>query len=118
MRPHLKRTHSPDVDDLISFRPSRPGHFGVLVQLMVGPPGEGEESFDVMVCSPSWLTDRLAANPVLDLRHHLLMADWNWDQFRKFVEDYLSSIDEPGWPEVAAIVGRLGRWEFEDYTDK
>jgi len=114
----LKRAHSPDVDDPISFRPSPLGHFGVLFQLMVGLPGEGEESFDVIVCSPSWLTDRLGADPVLGLRHHLLMADWNWNQVSSFVEDCLSTIDGPIWPEVAAVVGRPGRWEFEDYADE
>jgi hypothetical protein len=51
MQAELKRLHSPDVIDLNAFRPNGP--FGFLLQAMVGPQGaEGDEAFDVVVCTP------------------------------------------------------------------
>jgi hypothetical protein len=118
MKPQLKRVHSPDVNDVASYVPPDPGRFGVLVQLMIGPEGhEGEESFDVVLCTPRWLAEKLEQTEVLDLRHHLLMASWTWASALDYFERFLAEIDAPSWPEVAAIVGRLGRWEFEDYDD-
>lgn len=115
MRPQLKRVHSPDVDDLVNYLPVRHDRFGVLVQLIIGPEGEGEESFDVVVCSPGWLHDQLEEKWVINLRHHLLVASWDWQRILRHIESALAEIDEPTWPEVATVVGRLGRWEFEDY---
>lgn len=114
MRPQLKRVHSPDVDDLGSHLPVDPKRFVVLVQLMVGPAGDGEESFDLVVCTPAWLSEQLEKNVAVDLRHHLLVASWDWEPILQHIESALAEIDEPTWPEVAAVVGRLGRWEFED----
>jgi hypothetical protein len=34
-----------------------------------------------------------------------------------YVQSFLSGIEAETWPEVASIVGRLGRWEFEDYQE-
>lgn len=59
MRAAIKAFHSPDVDpdpDLDHFTPADDADVGILVQLLVGPAGEqGEESFDVVVCTPRWL---------------------------------------------------------------
>lgn len=118
MRPQLKRVHSPDVEEVDSYAPSDPGRFGILIQLMVGPVGQdGEESFDVVLCAPRWLAEQVGETGVLDLRHHLLVNEWDWGRVLDCIERFLASVEAPSWSEVAAIVGRIGRWEYEDYDD-
>lgn len=55
MRAVLRSAHSADVD-LATYVPADPADDGVWVRLIVGPAGgPGEESFDVLVCTPLWL---------------------------------------------------------------
>lgn len=38
-----------------------PTHFGIDVHVWIGPPdGKGSDSFDMIVCSPSWFAERTA----------------------------------------------------------
>lgn len=114
MKPCLRGIHSPDVADLQTFVPSRSA-FAILVQLMVGPcEGPGEESFDVLVCSPEWL--RQQGTPVVG-RHHLIVRTYGYTDLVAFVEHYLDDCEGADWRDVACKVGRLGRWEFEDYQE-
>lgn len=116
MKPQVKRIHSPDVGDLESYAPDDPSRIGVLIQIMVGPAGrDGEEAFDLVVCTPQWLSTQIAGMRVLNLRHHLLVDTWSWPAVVDYIEQSLASIDASTWQEVAALVGRLGKWEFEDY---
>ena len=47
----------PDTDDLANWAPAS-DEFAILVQIMAGPLGSpGEESFDVTVCSPAWVSE-------------------------------------------------------------
>jgi immunity protein 8 of polymorphic toxin system len=112
MKPALRRLHSPDADDLREFVPSSPA-FSLLVQVLVGPSdGPGEESFDVVVCSPEWLAER--GRPIIGL-HHIIVTRYHYDELLGVVLDYLDHCDGKDWGEVATKVGRLGRWEFEEY---
>jgi hypothetical protein len=113
MRARLRGVHSPDVDDLAAYRPSSDG-FAVLMQLLVGPDdGSGEESFDVLVCSPRWLQQQPA--PVIG-RHHLVVSHFDLGAIEEFLRRQVESCAGETWSEVASKVGRIGRWEFEDYT--
>jgi len=58
----IKRLHSPDVYDLATFAPDDPEDFGFLLQIMAGTLGsEGEESFNVVVCTPRWVSRHFGA---------------------------------------------------------
>lgn len=84
--------------------------------MMIGPEGEpGEESFDVVVCTPRWLERRVHEEGALIGRHHLMIERWDADRVRNFLRDAVESEEAPTWPELAAKIGRLGKWEFEDY---
>jgi len=116
MRPRLKRIHSPDIHDLGSFQPEDGGNFAFLLQAMFGPEGtEGEESFDIVVCTPRWLEQNVSEN-VISGRHHVIVKRYDIEQIRAFLERYARDCEADTWQAVAAKLSRIGRWEFEDYT--
>lgn len=118
VQPQLRRLHSPDVLDLASFRPADPKNIGFLLQIMVGPrDGEGEESFDAVVCTPQWLSENHSSDEVISGHHHIIVFEFDLERLRRFIEGFLSECEAPSWQEVALKVGRLGRWEFEDYEE-
>src|SRR5262249_18299278 len=116
MRAKLKRLHSPDVSDLQAFVPAEPDNFGFLLQLMVGAEDEdGEESFDVQICTPSWLTAWHRWNDVVSLRHSILVLHYDYARLVDAFQGMVESCTGSTWHEVAEKVSRLGHWEFEDY---
>lgn len=111
-KPVLRRMHSPDVADLATFAPGDSA-FGLLVQLLVGPDnGPGEESFDIVVCTPEWL--RTQGRAVVGL-HHGIVPAYDYAGMRTLVDDFLDTCEGNDWHEVACKVARLGHWEFDDY---
>ena len=118
MNAELKRVHSPDIDDLENYRPKDPRKFAFLLQAMIGPEGkEGEESFDIEVCTPKWLEETYGLEDVVIGRHHLIIREYNYERIIHAIKDYLQLCSGENWSEVAEKVGRLGKWEFEDYIE-
>jgi hypothetical protein len=118
MRAELKRLHSPDINNLESFEPNEKDDFGFLLQLMIGPCDEpGIESFSVVVCSPDWLKKRHKASDVVLGRHFLIMFNYDYERLLHFLQEYCAQCIGDSWKEVAQKVGRLGKWEFEDYRE-
>jgi hypothetical protein len=64
------------------------------------------------MCSPEWLRDQ--GKPTIG-RHHLIVPNFDHENLVDFVKGYLDTCDGGDWTEVATKVGRLGRWEFEEY---
>ncbi len=116
MRAELKRLHSPDVDDLRPFAPASPEHFSVLVQALIGPSGEdSSESFDIVVCSPAAIREEAENGPVIGL-HRIVMARFDYNDLEGTIRTFCDQCEGSTWQEVAQQLGRLGRWEFENYT--
>ena len=114
----VKRLHSPDVYDLATYVPEDPENFGFLLQVMIGSVGEdGEESFDVVVCTPSWLSDRILPTKIVLGRHYLLVKQYDYTRLLQFLISFASGCRGATWDEVALRLGRLGMWEFEDYNE-
>jgi hypothetical protein len=115
--PELKRLHCPDVSNLRDFSPGKSKPFGLLVQAMYGPKGsEGEESFDIIVCTPGWLMQQNIRANVYSGRHHLICEEFNYDAIYNYLVDVANNSGGKDWAEVACKLGRVGKWEFEDYT--
>jgi Immunity protein 8 len=109
----VKSVHSPDTEDIFSFRPNGP--FCVLVQFKIGPKdGQGEESFDVIVCSPSWLEEQSAE--VISGRDKLIMKEFNPSIFTDYINRQITALHGGSWHEIAAQIDRIGKWEFRDYS--
>ena len=116
MKAEVRRFHSPDITDLDAYMPPDPTNFAFQLQVMAGPKGAaGEESFDLEVCTPEWLGERLRTDSVVMGRHHLIVADYDWNRISAFITKWVGKCEGDTWQEVALKVGRLGHWEFEDY---
>lgn len=118
MKAIVRRFHSPDVYNLQAWTPPSPTNFAFLLQVMVGPDGmEGEESFDVEVCTPEWLAQSYGPSGIVLGRGHLIVFRYDFPAIDAFVRDFVEGCVGATWPEVAAKVARLGHWEFEDYEE-
>ncbi len=114
MRAQLKSLHSPDID-LSNYWPEDPGCFGFLLQAFVGAEGkEGDDSFSFILCTPRWL-ELESKGPVSFGANHLIVMDYDLRKIEEHLKNYCERCVGDTWIEVAAKVGRVGRWEFEDY---
>ena len=116
MKAQVRRFHSPDITDLEAYVPPDPTNFAFLLQVLAGPQGaSGDESFNLEVCTPGWIARRLRTENVMIGRHHLIVADYDWDRIAAFITKWVAKCEGDTWQEVALKLGRLGHWEFEDY---
>lgn len=84
---------------------------------MFGPEGgRGEESFDILVCTPQWLASEVQSRGAMSGRHLLVVESFDSDEIRAFLQEYANGCAGSSWDEVALKLSRLGRWEFEDYN--
>ena len=116
MRAELKRLHSPDVYDLRSFTPRDPTNFSVFVQAMIGPAGgDDSESFDLIVCTPAWLSAKVdEVGPLVGL-HHVVVPAFDYNALFKVLQAFCSCCEGATWEQIGHKVGRLGHWEFDEY---
>lgn len=116
MRAELKYIHSPDVPNLENYQPENEKEFAFLIQAMIGPEGAaGEESFDILVCTPAWLEKSIDIDEVLIARHHIIVRQYDYHKILNCIENFLKDCSGQNWNEIALKVSRLGKWEFEDY---
>jgi hypothetical protein len=96
-----------------------PSEFVLLARMIVGSPDTpGEESFDVTVCSPEWLAKTCReVGGIYNARHHLVVSFDGFDvrALRAWLTARVRDVEADTWSEVGERLGRLGRWEFEDY---
>lgn len=118
MKLAIRRFHSPDVKDLPTWYPPDSVRFALLLQVMAGPQDQrGEESFDVVVISPSALGDRVATSGPIAGRHYLVVDQYDWSAIERYIHGVADRCEGEDWPAIAAQFGRLGKWEFEDYRE-
>lgn len=86
------------------------------LRMLVGPQGgPGEESFDVLVCTPGWLARAVAEEGPQVGRHRLVVEKLDLPAAETFLRRQIERLEAATWDELAAKVARLGYWEFEDY---
>ena len=116
MKVAIRYLHSPDIYDLTTYVPFDRDNVGFLLQVMAGPEtDEGCESFDVQVCTPKWLLNHCSKEEVIIGRHYLIMGEYDYSRLLARISAYCSRIEGSTWEELAEKLGRLGKWEFEDY---
>lgn len=76
----------------------------------------GDETFQVTICTPQALDALLASDGIFIGRHHLIVNDLNTAKIEAFLQDRLRRLDGDTWQQLAEKIGRIGYWEFEDYS--
>ena len=115
VRPILKGIHSPDAFNLEEYIPEIEDDFCLLIQAMFGPENDdGEESFDVLICTPKWL-ERTIGPSAYPGRHHIIVNKFDYKLVFDFLADYSKKCEGLTWNEAAQRLSRIGKWEFEDY---
>jgi len=116
MQAVLKGLHSTDVPDVETYVPEEEDNFGFVLRAMIGPRDrEGEESFDIIVCTPKWLTEKYGPSDVLLGLHKLIVFKYDYRRLRGFIENFLMHCSGSTWKEVGQKLNLLGQWEFESY---
>ncbi|WP_063936079.1 immunity 8 family protein [Burkholderia pseudomallei] len=117
MRAQLKEMYSLQIPEMLKdFRPEASRNFGISIRLMIGPEGADQsESFDILVCTPTWIQDRLREEGCIWGRHMLITQEYDYKLILQSLSAYISSCTGKDWDEVANKVARIAAWEFEDY---
>ncbi|MFH1197425.1 MAG: immunity 8 family protein [bacterium] len=116
MKAIIKKYHSPDILDLENYMPNDREYFSYLLQILVGPDLlNGEESFDIQICSPKWINDNYSKEDVILGRHMIIQKEYNFSRIKSFLINYIDNINGAKWEEIALKISRIGKWEFEDY---
>jgi Immunity protein 8 len=118
IRAQLKGLYTLEMAKLDGFKPSDPECFQLYIRAMIGPEGQdGEESFDIKVCSPKWLEQECARSGYVFGRHHLVLNSFDPNQIEAAVRKFVSTTCGNTWADVGAKLARMGHWEFEDYSE-
>ncbi|MGY1961488.1 Imm8 family immunity protein [Nocardia gipuzkoensis] len=114
MKAELKGIHSPDAD--LTDGSAELSADTLLVQLMIGPENApGEESFDIVVCTPEWHAQASVARGPEPGEYTLVLDRIDLALVRRYVTDFLRDLERPTWEELATEISRIGKWEFQDY---
>ena len=116
MKAELKRLHSPDVFELSKYIPEEKDCFAFLLQMFVGEKDkEGEESFDMIVCTPKWLIKNNNQSEIIIGSHYLIMFEYNYQKLYNKLKVIIDSVNGETWDDIGLKIGKIGKWEFEDY---
>lgn len=115
MKAIVRSIYSTDVD-VDSYVPAVPEVDGIWVRFIIGPVvGPGEESFDVLICTPLWLKRVVEREGPQFGRHRLIVDPLDLPGAITFLKERFEDIEAENWSELGEKLGRLGYWEFEDY---
>ena len=133
MKAEIKHIYGPDVPaGLKEWVPPNLSDFGLRLQVFIGTTDDDtSDSFDVVVCTPNWLTEKWAEGWFADARltdrvlsgHGvLLMKEWSYEELRAALEQLVGRIDATTWGNVANRIGRHLDWEYayryDEYQDE
>lgn len=118
MKAEIKNFHSPDVD-LENYVPENKDCFCFLLQVIIGAKeGDGEESFDILVCTPKWLYEHYPESALIFGEHFLFVFNYDLHAIKEKISNYVDSIEADDWTTIGNKLDRIGKWEFRDYDER
>ncbi|MDN6555872.1 MAG: immunity 8 family protein [Acidipropionibacterium acidipropionici] len=117
MRAEVKGFYSSDID-VHCYESSDPEIDGQWIRFLVGPQGhEGEESFDILICTPRWLEKQIEeTGPRLGM-NHFIVNRFDLRYAIPVLTNKITSVYGDNWDDIAGRLSKIGYWEFEGYTD-
>ena len=116
MKAVIVRYHSSDIYELESYKPEQEDFFGFSLQMEIGSSEVGgEEIFELLVCTPRWIEEKLLYEDVVFGEHLLIVRRYAFDQIHQKLSAYVSQIEEDSWVQVALKIDRIAHWEYRDY---
>jgi hypothetical protein len=126
---------APEDGDIEGYAPDDPREFGFGAQVFIGDDSdEASDSFDLVVCSPSWFAKRVAegqwerfqAGGLRSIPDTVavgsgiwFMQEWDLSDFKRAVQAVCEGFSPaPDWETLAARIGRLIPWEFAEHHDQ
>jgi hypothetical protein len=98
MKAEIRSFSSPNVDDSEHYTPPAQDNFGFVLQMIARHQGSlGEESFDMMVCTPQWLAAHHEPDAIVMARHYLIVFGYDWARLRAFIEKYVDGCCGETW---------------------
>jgi hypothetical protein len=92
-----------DLDPEPSGLSDDPAEFSLRGRMIIGPhDGPGEESFDVIVCTPEWLANKCRqGGGIYDARHHVVvnLDEFDQDALRTWLSSRVQAVEAGTWPE-------------------
>lgn len=116
MRPIVLHCDSSDVPDLFDYKPDDPEYFGFPLNLSIGTEGDrGADNFQLMVATPKYIQKMYPGQSAVLLRHFLVVFHYDFNEILDVINRYVRSIQDDSWEKIAAKIGQIALWEFEDY---
>lgn len=89
-----------------------------MLQILVGPKDEkGDETFDIIVCTPKWLLDNRSEDEIIFGKNYLIVFKYNYQKIYGKIKSYIDKLNGNSWEELALKMNRISYWEFEDYQE-
>jgi hypothetical protein len=129
MRADLKSLFSMEAPSgLDVYAPADPEHFAIMVVAFIGSADDDKsDSFDVLVCSPSWFIEHFderqrwpdwEAPGVHFGTGYVFMKRWDYRALEQSVIALCGLHEGYDWGTVANRIGRLMPWEFDYQWDR
>ena len=116
MRAVIKGHYISDNEDLSTYEPTQPQVFGFILTFAIGPENSaGQDFFEILVASAAYLAKHYSEQMPTFMRHIMLASDYNVQAAVAHVSKYISTLEEDSWEKLVAKIGRMARWEYEDY---
>ena len=114
MRAEIRSVISTDIGSTAveDYRPEDPNDVYLLVRLSLGSDdgAPGEDIFDIVVCTPRALTQRLTSERHIWGRYHLIVATWDWNYIRSVIERLIENACATDWVSIMEQLRGYGDW--------
>ena len=114
----IKNIISPDILNFETYWPEDEESFSFLITVLVGPRGgAGEESFNVVVCTPKWFLKKYDENEMILGKNKLIVFKFDMERILARVRKLFDNCSGKDWGDIAVKLSRIGHWEFENYQE-
>ncbi len=109
---YIRMCDSPDID-LDTYSPFKKDDFGFLLQILVGIEGEqGEESFEIFICTPKWIEQNYSKETIILGLHTIIVQEYDYKKIIDAIEE-LFCISGVTWDDISRDLSYFGLYEFD-----